>query len=532
MENIQSLRYKKLLLIALVVLCTKMFAQDKIDESFLVKENVIIELDATYTNVIFETWNKKKVSVVGIIEDENISKEERNRLEKEWLVEANGNGSLIQIKSKSKGHEHPISISIDIEDELSFIQPMIENIVEPIIQNLSDSPLSEDFTNNMSSLDFNYEAYKKDPKEYMQKWEKEVEKAYNKKGEKQSLKKKVIIKNGASSHKNTNMLGFPKSPFPVTLNNFDFDDEDYKEDKRAYLSKLNKKYKSNVTTKEVDKWLDEVKVWENNFEEKWEKWGEKVESSMEEWGENFGDKMEQWGEKVEKWAEKFADDFEKNEQNNHHKIIRMEKSNFNFSKKSPRTLLVKVPEEAQLILKIKYGNLDLKDLKNKSNVELKYASMKADNVSDEDSFIKADYSSVNVKNWNLGSLELKYAKNNYIENVGILNLVSSASDVVLEKISGDAIINGSFGDLEIHHIAKNFENLDIVLENTDAKLTLPKSDYSLYYNGNRSKLNYPSTEKFTEVKNGSSLIVKGNKGKSKSDKSIHITAKYSDVLLQ
>ena len=529
MENLQSQRYKKLLLIALVILCTKVFGQEKFNESFLVKENVTIELDAAYTNVIFETWNKKKVSVIGKINGENISQNERERLEKEWELSASGNSSLIKIKSTSKGQNNHISMNIDIDTDISFIEPMIENIVEPIIENLAHSPLSDELTTDISHLNFDYEAYKKDQKGYMKKWEKKIEKTYEKnKGKK--VEKEVIIKEGHLSK--IEFLGFPKSPFPNDLNNFDFDDDEYKADKRGYLEKLNKKYKSNITTKEVDKWLEEVPKWEKEFEGKWEHFGDKFEASMEEWGENFGAKMEQWGKKVEIWAEKFAEDYEKNEHRNKHEIIRIERNDFNISKKKPRVLIVKVPEKAQLILKVKYGDLNVQEVKNKSNIDMKYTTFKAANISDKNCLIKAAYSTVVVDNWSLGSLELKYSKNNFIKNVDVINLVSSASDIVLGKLTGDAIISGSFGDLEVQEIDKKFKNLDVVLENTDTKLTLPRVNYNLYYNGNKSKINYPHSSNFSEIKNGSSLILKGTKGERKSTKSIHITAKYSDVLLQ
>ena len=530
MERIQNQRYKKLVLIAFVVICTKLFSQEKYQESFLVKEDVLIQLDAKYTNVIVETWNKNNVSITGEITNKNLSKEEKERLQKEWNITANGNSSAIQINSNSDRIKEHESIDIDIEDEISFIEPMIENIVEPIIENLAQSPLSEDFSENMSDLNFDYEAYKKNPEGYMKEWEKLVEQIVDKEKGKH-VQKKIKIKHKSKNKNGHAMFGFPKSPFPGGLSNFNFDDNAYKADKNVYLAKLNKKHKSNVTTKEVDTWLEEVKKWEKKFEDKWEQWGEKFGASMEEWGENFGSKMEEWGRKVENWAEKFAVDYEKNEHNNR-KFVRIEKHHFDRTKKSPRTLIIKVPEKSQLSLVIKYGNLSVENLVNNSNVTLKYGSMNADKVYGSDVLVKADYSSVLVRNWKSGSLDLKYSKDNLIENAGILNLVSSASDITLENLYGDAIINGSFGDLKISEIAKDFENLDIVLENTDAELSLPKSSYSLYFNGNKSKLKYPNSKKFSETKNGASVIVKGKEGSGKSTKNIHITAKYSDVVLE
>ncbi|WP_139958714.1 DUF4097 family beta strand repeat-containing protein [Flavicella sediminum] len=520
-------RYKYQVGLFMVFFCMHMFGQGKYEESFLVKRDVHLKVDAAYTNIVLETWTKNKVSVEGIIEGSGLSTNEIERLYKDWDIEAIGNSSAIEIVANSNSN----GAEVGENQELSFIEPLVESIVGPMIKNLANSPLSDDFTSNMSHLNFDYEAYKKDPKGYMKEWEMEVEKAYEKKEGKHVIKQKVKVTNENEKAKRSLLFGFPNSPFPVDLDDLNFDDKEYKENKSAYVSKLNKKHKSRVTTKEVDLWLEEIALWEKDFEEKMEQWGEKLEESMEDWGENFERKMEEWGAKLERWADNFAEDFEENEKNQK-KYVHVEKFENASLKKTPRTLYIKVPENAVLNIALLYGNLKAENLENKANISLKYGSLKAGSIANSSTRITAAYSSINVRNWVAGSLELKYAKNNYIDNAKTLNLVSSGSDVSIQKLSGDAIINGSFGDLSIEQIDSNFENLDIVLENTDARVKLPKGSYNLYYNGNKSKLKYPKMEDVSEISNGSTKIIKGYKGTSSSKKNIHISAKYSDVLLE
>jgi hypothetical protein len=87
------------------------------------------------------------------------------------------------------------------------------------------------------------------------------------------------------------------------------------------------------------------------------------------------------------------------------------------------------------------------------------------------------------------------------------------------------MIDGSFGDLTIHNISDAFKNLNIVLENSDAKIKLPKAAYKLQYQGKRTRFSHP---KKTDQENTSSFST----GDLSSGKSIVINAKFSNIIMQ
>src|SRR5690606_15720967 len=96
-------------------------------------------------------------------------------------------------------------------------------------------------------------------------------------------------------------------------------------------------------------------------------------------------------------------------------------------------------------------------------------------IDGEDSVIEASYSPVKVENWNYGELKVNYVKEVDLNNVKSMKLISRSSDVVIGTISEDAIINNSFGNLNIKNIQEGFKRLEIILDNSDATMVLPQS---------------------------------------------------------
>ncbi len=58
-------------LLLLLLVSTFSFAQKNYVESFNVGDNVEVSVNTSYTNVIFETWNKNKVEVEAFINNDN-----------------------------------------------------------------------------------------------------------------------------------------------------------------------------------------------------------------------------------------------------------------------------------------------------------------------------------------------------------------------------------------------------------------------------------------------------------------------------
>lgn len=564
MEIRNMKKSKQLLIIAFVLTCKVIFGQEKYNETFLVKEDVTIQLNSKYTNIRFETWNKDKVAVIGTVEGVNLSKEEKNKIFKEWNLNAKGNSSLIEINSNSNANRRHVtndmqSSVIEAVTEMEFIHPLIESIINPLVETFTEFPISEEFAENMSTLNFDFGSYKKNPESYMKKWEKEVEKeikkAEGKQGKKSKMAEKKRIKELKTKKKalkiqlkqvpEKGFLGFPKPPFTNKMKGIDFEKEDYFKNKKAYVKELNKRYNSDVNVKEVDVWVVKLEKWEADLQKNADVWmksigeklrnnfGDELEEKIEAMADNIEISMGDLGEQLGKMAENMAFDFEfKTENSKGKKTIKFHNSPESHSKKTNKILVIKIPKRANLNINVRYGNVELGDVKNSLNANLNYSSLIAKSVQNSATTINASYSPVHVENWKDGVLNLKYVKDCTLKNVGRLSLNSNSSDVQITNLNREAIINGSFGDLLVENIGASFENLDIVLENTDASVKLPTANFSIYYNGDKSKIKYPTALKVSESKNGTSTIVKGYRGSRNNDRSVHISAKYSDVILE
>ena len=66
MKNLKLFKLSTLVVLALAT--TFGYSQKKYVESFNVSDNVEISVNTSFTNVVFETWNKNKVEVEAFIE--------------------------------------------------------------------------------------------------------------------------------------------------------------------------------------------------------------------------------------------------------------------------------------------------------------------------------------------------------------------------------------------------------------------------------------------------------------------------------
>lgn len=525
MDDLQMKRYKSLIGIGLTLAGSMLFGQNNHKEAFIVKEDVQLVINAKHTDVRFETWNKNKVEITGHISDEISSEKEKEALYKQWAFTANGNSSRIEVNSNtnfewtSDGNMEHVS-TFDME-------PLIQEIVIPLVAEFSEAPISEAHAESLSSLEFDYDAYEKNPEAYMKDWERKVEKTYGKHA-KTVVKVKKDKKGKKKMSQNIGLFGYPMSPYHPTTEKFDFDDSAYLKDKKGYVKKLNKIHGKDVTTKEVDVWLDELKVWEKEVEIKAEKFEEDIEVVMESFAENLEEAMEDWGEKIEQWAENLAAQYETSDV----KIIKIHKNTAPKAVKTHRTLVIKMPKKAKVTLNARFGTIDLGTLTNSATVMSHYGQVKARTIDHTEASLHVSYGQLAIENWKQGELSLNYVDHCDLQEVAMLNLNANSSNVHINQLNDEAIVIGSLGELTVDHIAPTFENLDVILENTNAVIKLPKTDFNMYYNGRKSLIEYPSTLEVSETKNGGTTIIKGFKGVKNKGRDIHISAKYSDIVLE
>lgn len=164
----------------LLLVSTLSYSQKNYVESFNVSDNVEVLVNSSYTNIIFETWNKNKVEVEAFIDGEKLSEKEKQQLMKSWDLNISGNSKRISISSDA-GNQ---SFAMESIPNLDFIGPLMENLVMPMIQNVKVPPLPKELFENLGNIQFDYEAYQKDEEGYLKKFEAQMDKKFGKDFEK------------------------------------------------------------------------------------------------------------------------------------------------------------------------------------------------------------------------------------------------------------------------------------------------------------------------------------------------------------
>ncbi|MAP54545.1 hypothetical protein [Altibacter sp.] len=479
MKNLNQLKHNLSFLLCLGVGVIT-FAQSKHVETFNVSDDVLVTVNTSHTNVVFETWNKDKVEVEAFVDGEKLSEQEREKIFKDWKFDILGNSKKVVITSNAgstmewRGME---SLSgMDALKELEFLGPMMENM--PLMLEFKMPPLPDDVMKGMGDLQFDYEAFQKDEEGYMKKWEKEIEKRFGK-----DFEKKM---------------------------------EAWGEN---FAMQWNEKHGDSIS---------------QEWEQKMEAWGENFGKRMEVWGEKFGKEMEKWAEDIEKQAEKEGGNFSKQviTSPNGKSIIIQSDGNFKPKDlKSNKTIIIRMPKNAKTEINVRHGEIKMANAYN-IKATLNYSPFTATSVDGGKTLISAAYAPVTVGNWKDGTLQLKFVDKCSLNMVEDIDLNANSSNVIINTVFDTANLSGSFGNLRIKAVSNDFSSLNIVLENTDATLDLPSSPFSFLYNGKKSTLLYPKSLQLKSSKNNDRVLVKGFNTSNTASKIVTINATYSNVKMQ
>ncbi len=526
----------------------------KLSKSLNVPKDVTIDLNTSHVNIEVETWNKNTLEVEAYVESNELSKSDLEKAAEAWDLEVEAWEDFASIKSSNsvKGlWSHNGVLSSDYTDALVDLQLRLADLPEipafpampnmPAFPELPEMPEMPEFPElpelpeGVSSVSFDYEAYKKGGEAYLEKWSQEYEDKY---GKEYKEKMKAWAKE------------FSKADFNT-----------YSEKMEQWGEKYGKKFEGEWA-KKMEKWGEEFgKSFEGDWAKKMEQWGdefgERFGKDMEKWGEQFGEKfgkeMERWGEQIaqrveaqesrndaqkKRIEERLAQRESQIEERNQALLERAEQRKaradrrkadlFNRlenrdNQKVKKTIKIKMPKDAELKVNVRHGKLKFASLIKNLKADLSHTDLLAVSIDGGNTSINAAYSSVFVKEWKAGELELDYVEDAIVQHVEELFLNSNSSNIGIDYLKDNAIINGSFGELTIHNIMDSFTNLNIILENSDAHIKLPKTDYDLLFRGSRSKFNNERTDK---------KVIKNYPENSSSNRTIVVNAKYSDVVMQ
>ncbi|MDN3724681.1 hypothetical protein QRD02_09815 [Aequorivita sp. SDUM287046] len=472
MKTLKSYKPKATLLLLLMI-GTIGYSQQNYVESFNVADNVEVTVNTSFTDIVFETWNKNKVEVEAYIEGEKLSEKEKQNLMKNWNLDITGNSKEVSINSNFENE----GFAMPNMPQMDFIGPLMDNMVMPMMQNIQVPPLPPELLENIGSIQFDYEAFQKDEEAYMKKFEAQIDKKFNK-------------------------------------------------DFQKRMDEWSKNFESSWDARRTDS-IGEA------YGKEMEAWGENFGKRMEAWGEEYGKKMEAWAKEIEKNYEKDGENYTKTVTKSPHGTSIVIKGNRTTTSagNAKKTIIIRMPKNAKTNVNIRHGSLKMADANN-LKAKLDYTPFKANSIDGGQTLISASYGPVNINTWKQGSLHVKFVDNCSVGTVQNINLQANSSDVRIGNITNQAFLSGSFGDLSIAKISDTFETIDIRLENTDAVVKVPVGAFLFYFTGKKSTLKYPKSLQLNESKNADRVFLKGYNQNKTSGKTITINSNYSNVSLQ
>ncbi len=484
------------LLVVVFITSTSLMAQKhtKVSQAIKVNKGAVIDLNTSHCNIVFDTWNKNEVNIEAYIEGEGLSNEELQEALEDWDIDVDASSNEIEISSRehSRGphvwsaytpYQHNLdeeglakTIIMELQHELADLPDVISESIKVIkipelqeLPPLPEMPPLPKLPKGVESIHFDYDAYKKDGEKYLEEYSQKFESIYG---------------------------------------------EDY--------------------AKKMEEWGKKFgDEWGEKYGKQMEEWGEKF---GKEWNEKYGKQMEEWGKRIEEQMEsreKLHEAREKARENREEtreklkedrKILIEKLVEKEGNSKVKKTIKIKMPKDAKLKVNVRHGEIEFASTVDNLKAELSHTKFIAQSINGGSTSINASYSPVHVTNWNLGELNINYAKKVELNNVKHMVLNANSSDVTIDNLLGNAIIDSNIGDVKILRIDDAFNNLNIILQNCDALITLPNEKCNLQYKGNRSRFSHPKKEKGN--------ITTFTTGNSSNGKNIVVNAKYSNVTMK
>lgn len=470
----------------------------KVSQSIKVDKDVVIDLNSSHCNIVFDTWNKDVVEIEAYMEGEKLSDDQLQKALKSWKVDVDATQSQISINATGGGSPHWVMRTSGDDDvkvilkelkyelaempEMDFDVHVVEVPEIPELLEMPELPELPELPEGIHSFHFDYEAYKKDGEKYLKKYTEQFESKFGK---------------------------------------------DFEEKMQAWGEKFGKEWGENYGK--------QMEAWAKQFESHWNQ--EAFAEKMAEWGERYAERMEAQAERHAENAERIAEahqarmeahkerakEHAKQAKERDKKVIKIieEKSSIDAKK----TIKIKMPKKAKLKVNVRYGEIEFAANVDNLEANVSHAKFKAQRIDGSLTSINASYSPVFVSHWNLGELNLNYVRHADLEHVNHLVLNAVSSNVDVAKLSGSAVIDGNIGDLSIAEIDDSFSNLNVILQNSNAIIALPKVKCNVNYKGTHSQFSHPKNKTKGSTSNFSSTS-------ANSGKSIVVNAKYSDVIMK
>ena len=443
-------------------------------ETFNVGDDAILEINTSHADITFETWNKNQVVVEGTITLEGASEEEAEAYFEDHGIEIMGNSERIEVSTSSGGLWSFRTPVVAHMEDFDFEMPEIDFLHDFHID-LGELPPMPPMPPMppLPAFQFDYEAYKKDGEKYMKEWKEQYKESY---------------------------------------------DDEYKAKWEEWSQEMKARF-SEWEEQNEERKLEREKAMEERAEER-EKRMEERRAAMEE-------RRKQLKEERDRTRAKLAEEREEN-RSIFYRSFEGDHEDFKIKK----TIRIKMPKSTKLKMNVRHGEVKLAAQTNNVDATLFYARLLATTIDGNKTRINASYTPVLVEQWNYGDLNTQFSEAVTLEAVKNLNLKATSSDITIDRLDRSAVIRNNLGALRIHEVAPDFDAMDIQVQNGEVLCALPETAFVIDVSDTHSKINSPKDLILTTVGEGKSKMLKGYRGNKNANKTIKITSRYSDVVLQ
>ncbi len=489
MNSYKQMPFKNLVML-LCLINTAAFGQKQTktyNELFNVNAETVLDISTNNADIEFETWDKNQIAIEAVIELEGASQEEAEAYFQNAAMNIQGNSKRVEISTgtentwlwdrASAGHDN-----INFDGNFSFE-----------IDSLYTGLPSVDFDHiifDMDAMDelppippvpspFDYEAFKEDGEKYLKEWQEEFSKGFDKEYEERLAEWAERVAERAKAKK------------------------DRLKEREARLKKRN---------------AQQLKRMEER---------EKSRAKME---KKRLEALEKRLDARAKARESRTMIFHERRQHEAPNIFYISSDNGHKNYKVKKTIKIKMPKGNKIQMNVRHGEVKLAENTKNINANLSYSNLNAFTIDGKETTIVASYSPIVVMKWNNGQLQADYSDKVDLREVTDLRLRSTSSDVTIDRLLKKAHITNKFGPLQVNYVSKDFDEIDISLQNAELFCETPKASFSIYVKGTSSKFTAPADVKLEQTKNANTIVHKGYSISKNNDKSIIINSKYSDVV--
>jgi len=184
------------------------------------------------------------------------------------------------------------------------------------------------------------------------------------------------------------------------------------------------------------------------------------------------------------------------------------------------------PANATIKIELKYSNATFETI-NRLKAQIAYSKFRTTNV--EDAEMETKYSNVNIDNCENLNTNAQY-DNFIIGTLQQLNTDSKFTDWKIDEIGYDAEFNTEYGDVNVGHVSKKFQNIKIENRYGNIRIGIDKeASYNLASDTYYCEVRHPKSTPSKYIKDNNHTIIETIIGNSNTTSKVIVESKYGNI---